>query len=71
MSDKKVSVRYTEDEDYVSQMIHAVKENDGYCPCRPNKTDDTKCMCREFREQIKRKELGRCHCGLYEVYEDQ
>lgn len=23
--------------------------------------DDTKCMCKEFREQ----ESGWCHCGLY------
>nr|DAO49400.1 MAG TPA: ferredoxin-thioredoxin reductase [Caudoviricetes sp.] len=38
-----------------------LKENDGFCPCRLEKTVDTKCMCKEFREQ----EEGTCHCGLY------
>ena len=37
------------------------KDNGGYCPCRLQKTPDTKCMCKEFREQ----EEGECHCGLY------
>ena len=39
----------------------AVKANDGYCPCRPVKTPETKCMCKAFMEQ----EEGECHCGLY------
>ena len=51
----------------VEQIKAALKENDGYCPCRLDKTSDTKCMCKEFREQIAAKEKGQCHCGLYEV----
>lgn len=43
----------------------AVKANDGYCPCRRIKNEDTKCMCKEFREGG----LGECHCGLYEKTE--
>ena len=39
-----------------------VDENDGYCPCAIDRTPDTKCMCKEFREQ---KEPGLCHCGRY------
>lgn len=39
----------------------SVKANDGYCPCRLAKTLETKCMCKEFREQ----DSGLCHCGLY------
>ena len=52
-----------------SQEIQdAVKANDGYCPCMRTKTPDTKCMCKEFREQ---KEPGLCHCGLYQkIIED-
>ena len=41
----------------------AIKDNDGYCVCAIEKTPDTKCMCKEFREQEK---SGLCHCGLYE-----
>lgn len=40
----------------------AVKDNDGYCPCRISKTKDTKCMCKEFKEMSE----GICHCGLYQ-----
>ena len=28
-----------------------VKANDGYCPCAVLKNEDTKCQCKEFREQ--------------------
>ena len=44
------------------EIAAAVKANDGYCPCMRTKTPDTKCMCKEFREQT---ETGVCHCGLY------
>lgn len=40
-----------------------VDQNDGYCPCAVFKNKDTKCMCKEFREQ---KEPGVCHCGRFE-----
>lgn len=43
-----------------------LKENDGYCPCSIVKTEDTKCMCKNFREQ---QEESQCHCGLYEKFE--
>ena len=38
-----------------------VDENDGYCPCTILRTEDTKCMCKEFKEQ----ESGPCHCGRF------
>jgi hypothetical protein len=40
-----------------------VKANNGYCPCAVIKNEDTKCICKEFREQT---EPGLCHCGRYE-----
>jgi hypothetical protein len=44
-----------------------VAENGGYCPRTSEKNDDTKCMCKEFREQ----ESGPCRCGRYEkILED-
>ena len=39
-----------------------VRLNDGYCPCMVNKTPDTKCPCKDFREMTE----GGCHCGRYE-----
>ena len=47
----------------------AVRLNDGYCPCKLERCLDTKCMCRQFREQVARQEPGECECGLYEVVE--
>lgn len=46
----------------VESLVTAIADNDGHCPCQWPKTDDTKCKCRDFREQ---KEPGPCHCGLY------
>ena len=45
----------------VEEIRERLKESGGYCPCRLVKDEDTKCMCKEFREQ----EYGECHCGLY------
>lgn len=38
----------------------------GYCPCSVEQEPDTKCMCKEFREQ---KGPGECTCGRYEKVE--
>lgn len=54
-------IRVNTDKDLVKIIRNKLKENDGYCPCRLIKNEDTKCMCKEFREQ----ESGECHCGLY------
>lgn len=39
-----------------------VDQNNGYCPCAILKTEETKCMCKEFKEQT---ESGTCHCGRF------
>ena len=36
----------------------AVNDNDGYCCCAIEKNEDTKCMCKEFRES---EVSGFCH----------
>lgn len=55
----KVTKIQTEDAKLIET---ALEHNDGYCPCALIKNNDTKCMCKEFREM---KETGKCHCGLY------
>ena len=40
----------------------AVADNNGYCPCLIARNEDTKCMCKEFREQNTE---GFCRCGRY------
>ena len=44
------------------EIEEAIKENDGYCCCALEKNDNTKCMCKDFREQ---QHYGFCHCGRY------
>lgn len=49
------------DREYVKEVKSRLKSNSGFCPCKLTKNKDTKCMCREFREQ----DSGMCGCGLY------
>ena len=44
------------------EVEEAIKQNDGYCCCALEKIDDTKCICKDFRDQ---KTYGFCHCGRY------
>ena len=60
-----MTVTTNSDRKYVKEIRKKLKENDGYCPCKILKIDDNKCMCKEFRDMIERKESGECHCGLY------
>lgn len=56
----KISVN--PDKEIVNRIRTALKENEGYCPCALQRTPETKCMCKNFLEEI---EEGYCHCGLY------
>ena len=56
-----MSIRQNPDKEYAAEVRKRLKENGGYCPCKLERSPDTKCMCKEFREQ----EDGMCHCGLY------
>lgn len=50
------------DKEFYDKITQAVKDNSNYCPCMLQKTDDTLCMCRAFREQTTE---GFCHCQRY------
>ena len=65
-----MTVKTSPDKELVKRIREKLKAEDGYCPCRLKHTPDTKCMCREFREQIDRGEEGPCHCGLYICYKE-
>lgn len=54
------------DEKLVKRIKEGLEKKGGYCPCRIGKSEEYKCMCREFREQIKDDNFeGYCHCMLY------
>ncbi len=59
-------IRLNDNAEVVSVIKDGLKAKNGYCPCRMESTDDNKCMCREFREQIADPAFeGYCHCMLY------
>ena len=50
----------------VDAVQEGLKRTGGYCPCRTARTEEFKCMCEEFKQQIKDPNFeGFCHCMLY------
>lgn len=61
-----MEIKFNENEKIVNAIREGLKKKDGHCPCRLELTEDTMCMCKEFREQIADPEFeGYCHCMLY------
>lgn len=61
-----MAIRLNEDKELVAQIREGLRRRGGYCPCRLEKTEDNKCICKEFREQMKDPNFeGYCHCMLY------
>lgn len=56
-----MKVKINDDAELVAKIRKQLADNNGYCPCKLVKNEDTLCMCKEFLEQG----LGECHCGLY------
>ena len=47
----------------VNAVLDALDRNGGYCPCQAEKSADTKCHCRDFKEN---KKVGEpCICKIY------
>ena len=54
------------DQEVVNTVREGLRQTGGYCPCRLERTEETKCMCREFKEQVDDPAYeGFCHCMLY------
>ena len=53
-------------EEIVNKIKEGLKKTGGYCPCKIERTEQNKCICEEFRNQIKDPNFeGFCHCMLY------
>ena len=62
----KPRITLNEDKEIVATVKQGLKERGGYCPCRFEKTEENKCICKEFRDQIADPDFeGYCHCMLY------
>ena len=61
-----MAVTINPDKKIADMIKEGLRKKGGYCPCRIEKTEDTKCMCKEFRDQIADPDFeGYCHCRLY------
>ncbi|MCI5884545.1 MAG: ferredoxin thioredoxin reductase catalytic beta chain [Clostridiales bacterium] len=59
-------IRENEDKAIVEKIREGLKMKNGHCPCKLEISDDTLCMCAEFKEQIADPDYeGYCHCRLY------
>ena len=60
-----MKIRLNEDQEIVNTIREGLKRTGGYCPCRLERTEDTKCMCKEFKEQFEDPKFsGYCHSQL-------
>ena len=58
----KLKIIKNPDIEFYEKISKAVEDNGQYCPCLIEQSEDTKCMCKDFREQ---KVAGKCHCERY------
>ena len=59
---KEFDIFKNPNEEEYNEITEAVKLNDNYCPCLSYKNEDTKCMCKDFRDN---KDTDFCHCGRF------
>ena len=68
----KPKIVLNENPEIVKTIKEGLKAKGGYCPCRMGKSEDIKCICKEFREQIADPNFeGYCHCLLYYKYKSE
>lgn len=61
-----MKVIFNPDEEMVKIIKEGLAAKEGYCPCKVGKKPENKCMCEEFKNQIKDPDYeGFCHCKLY------
>ncbi len=66
-----MAIRLNENKEIVQSIKDGLKAKGGYCPCRLERSEDNKCICKEFREQMADPNFeGYCHCLLYYKYND-
>lgn len=61
-----MKIRLNEDKAIVDFIKEGLKKNGGFCPCKKERIEENRCMCEEFKNQIKDENFeGYCHCMLY------
>ena len=66
-----MGIRLNEDKEVVAMIREGLKAKGGYCPCRLQRTEENKCICKEFRDQMANPNFeGYCHCRLYYKFKE-
>ena len=52
-----MKVTFNENKELVAKVQEGLKRTGGYCPCRLERTPDTKCMCKEVPRPNRRPQL--------------
>jgi len=61
-----MAIKLNPNKEVVEKIKEGLKRTGGYCPCRIERIDDNKCICKEFKAQIADPNYeGYCHCMLY------
>lgn len=61
-----MSIRFNDNQKLVNTIQEGLKRTGGYCPCSLERTEDTKCICKDFRDKMEDPNFsGYCHCKLY------
>lgn len=63
-------VKLNDNEKLVKEIRDKIKKNGGHCISKSEKTEDTICMCQDFRELIEARGCGMCDCKLYVLEQD-
>ena len=50
-----MAIRLNENKEIVEKIKEGLKAKGGYCPCRLPRTEEYKCICKEFKEQMAKK----------------
>ena len=66
MDNTGINIHVNADKSLVIRLREAIKENGGHCISKKEHSRETKCICKEFQDQIEDDEFsGPCRCGLY------
>ena len=65
-------IRLNSDQETVRTIREGLKKKGGFCPCRLEQSEDTRCICAEFRKQMEDPDFeGYCHCMLYYKFKEK
>ena len=61
-----MKIIYNPDTETVKTVKEGLLRTGGFCPCKLSRTEENRCICEEFKAQIKDPDFqGYCHCMLY------